>query len=298
MILTSSRLIGRLRLGRQMESTRVPIPKVRPHITFHVVWTTQWGVNSILRSSHSQLRLCWIRDDGRIYGARGSVYRTLGKVDLALLDLTVALTGNADIAHHYLERSYVYEEIGNLEAAIADLSKAMEFSPQDYNIPSFEGRLARLKETLTHSQPKAQPSTFPRTKWDRNVQKYTEAINLNPRRSSNYKFRGNAYLKKGEFGLALTDFDKAVELNPSSPSNYEHRSKAYAHLGELDLAEEDISTAKRLRTQRESVSSTGNSLRPDANEIEHSCVSRHSGSTSQTIPPAYGTKHIASARLI
>ena len=259
--------VGRTGSSRE-EDGKYERPETRGEAAHHFSHGLDYAMEGNLDLAIESLTIAIRLDpnESSFYGARGSVYRTLGEVDLALLDLNVALTGDLNVAHHYFERSYVYEEIGNLEAAIADLSKAMELSPQDYNIPSFEGRLARLKEALTQSQPTAQPPTYRRTKWDRNVLKYTEAINLNPHRSSNYKFRGNAYLKKGEFELALTDFDKAIELNPSSPSNYDHRAKAYTYLGELVLAEEDVNTAEQLRTQQESVSSTGNTLRPDANE--------------------------------
>src|SRR5262245_56210706 len=39
--------------------------------------------------------------------------------------------------------------------------------------------------------------------------------------------RGSAYLSKGEFDLALADFDKAIEINPRLSRAYLGRSEAY-----------------------------------------------------------------------
>ena len=186
--------------------------------------------------------------EGNYYGARGSVYRKLDKTDLALLDFDIALSAYPDDAMIYFERSYVHEKMENLDSAISDLSRAIELEPdpERFGDPVLRRRLARLMDDRATARVKRDSPLSPTTKWDGNIQKYTEAINLYPHRSSNYKFRGNAYLKIGDLELAIEDFNKAIELNPNSASNYEHRAKAYAEMGENQLAAVDRNTARRL----------------------------------------------------
>ena len=181
--------------------------------------------------------------DANAYDSRGVAYLNLSVeyYDLALQDHTKAIEVDPEYSNAYYNRGNIYQMRGEFTAAIEDYTRALEIEPRNAAY-----KLA-LEEVVLKSSPP--------TELDRNVQKYTEAINLYPHRSSNYKFRGNAYLKIGEVELAIEDFNKAVELNPSSPSNYEHRAKAYAHFGDLDLAEEDFDTANRLRSEQQHASS-------------------------------------------
>jgi|GEM_PF-2694918 len=68
------------------------------------------------------------------------------------------------------------------------------------------------------------------------IRLYTEAIELNEGYAEAYDNRGEAYLVKGEFSLALQDLHKAVELKPGL-------SNAYNGLGNIYHLERDFDQA-------------------------------------------------------
>jgi lipoprotein NlpI len=58
--------------------------------------------------------------------------------------------------------------------------------------------------------------------------------------------RGNAYTAKGEYDLAVKDYDRAIQLNPSYPKPINNRGVAYEKIGEFDRAMEDFSQAIKI----------------------------------------------------
>ncbi|RGB36537.1 hypothetical protein C1646_622781, partial [Rhizophagus diaphanus] len=52
-------------------------------------------------------------------------------------------------------------------------------------------------------------------KYEAAIDKYSEAINLNPTVAAYYANRSFAYFKTEAFGYAVADADKAIKLDPS-----------------------------------------------------------------------------------
>ena len=53
--------------------------------------------------------------------------------------------------------------------------------------------------------------------FDQAIQRYSEAITINPDYADAYNNRGSAYLGKGEYERAIADFDKSIRLKPDYP---------------------------------------------------------------------------------
>ena len=78
------------------------------------------------------------------------------------------------------------------------------------------------------------------------IERYTQAIKLNPQMFRAYNNRGNAYRRKGDNDRAIADYDKAIELNPDYTRAYNNRGNAYRRKGDNDRAIADYDKAIEL----------------------------------------------------
>jgi tetratricopeptide (TPR) repeat protein len=61
-----------------------------------------------------------------------------------------------------------------------------------------------------------------------------------------YNNRGNAYTTKGEYDLAIRDYDQSIKLNPMYAKPFNNRGVAYQKKGEYDLAVENFDAAIKI----------------------------------------------------
>jgi|GEM_PF-3771313 len=54
---------------------------------------------------------------------------------------------------------------------------------------------------------------------------------------------GNAYAHKGQYDKAIENYNKAIQLNPNLAEAYYNRGVAYKHKGQYDKAISDFQTA-------------------------------------------------------
>ena len=78
------------------------------------------------------------------------------------------------------------------------------------------------------------------------IQKFDEAIRLNPEYDDAYYNRGNAYYDLGQFERAIQDYDEAIRLNPQYGLAYANRTLAHTVLGMDAEAEQDFNRAVEL----------------------------------------------------
>jgi serine/threonine protein kinase len=87
---------------------------------------------------------------------------------------------------------------------------------------------------------------FERKRYDRAIEAYTKAIELNPTDFSFYNNRGIVYHTRKKYPEAINDFSKAVELNPNSSFTYSNRGVAYEDSGNIEQAIADYRKAVEL----------------------------------------------------
>lgn len=83
--------------------------------------------------------------------------------------------------------------------------------------------------------------------FDKAIELYTKAIDLNPTVAVYYGNRSIAYLKTEYFGCALKDASKAIMLDKNYVKGYYRRAAAYMSLGKFKLASKDYKTVTKAR---------------------------------------------------
>jgi len=85
--------------------------------------------------------------------------------------------------------------------------------------------------------------------YDRSINQYSKAIEINPRYVQAYISRGVAYARKGQLDKAISDYTRAMEINPKCALAYYNRGVAYARKGQLDKAISDYSKAIHINSK-------------------------------------------------
>ena len=79
------------------------------------------------------------------------------------------------------------------------------------------------------------------------IQDYDESIKLNPNYAKPFNNRGVAYQKKGDYDLALKDFDAAINIDPNYADAFANRAEIYQKKGDYPSALRDFDEAIRLQ---------------------------------------------------
>jgi tetratricopeptide (TPR) repeat protein len=82
--------------------------------------------------------------------------------------------------------------------------------------------------------------------YDLAIADFDHSIKLDPKSSATYNIRGNAYFAKRDFDRAIANYDQAIGLDPKYATAYNNRGKAWSAKGEADLARADYAAAIRL----------------------------------------------------
>ncbi|XP_012246881.1 serine/threonine-protein phosphatase 5 [Bombus vosnesenskii] len=88
---------------------------------------------------------------------------------------------------------------------------------------------------------------FKNQDYDKAIEFYTKAIEVNPTVAVYYGNRSFAYLKTECFGYALTDASKAIDLDKNYVKGYYRRAAAHMSLGKFKLALKDYKTVTKAR---------------------------------------------------
>lgn len=85
--------------------------------------------------------------------------------------------------------------------------------------------------------------------YDKAIECYEKAIELNPEYAMAYNNRGYSYNKLGEEEKAIEDYSKAIEINPEYALAYSNRGISYSNKGEEEKAMEDYNNAIELNPE-------------------------------------------------
>lgn len=87
--------------------------------------------------------------------------------------------------------------------------------------------------------------------YDLAVFEYNRAIELSPKNATLYVKRGFAFFNKKNFDLALADYNKAIELDPKEAKAYFYRAALYERNNNITKAIEDYQKAVELDQNNE-----------------------------------------------
>lgn len=83
-------------------------------------------------------------------------------------------------------------------------------------------------------------------KYDKAINAYNQALQLNPNYERAYNNRGNVYYDLKEYEKAIQDYNKALELNPDYAAAYSNRANIYSDLKEYEKAIQDYNKSIEL----------------------------------------------------
>jgi len=90
-------------------------------------------------------------------------------------------------------------------------------------------------------------SSFQRNKvWKDDITLFSNVLKNNPNVLEALNNRGNAYNYKGQFELAIADFNRGLEIQPNYKNFYNNRAQSYYLLDSLELALKDLDKAIKL----------------------------------------------------
>jgi tetratricopeptide (TPR) repeat protein len=107
--------------------------------------------------------------------------------------------------------------------------------------------------------------------YDKAIEDYNRAIELDPQYASAYRSRGSAYRIKKDYNEAVTDYDKAIELNPSA-SVYNGRGFTFLEWGKYTEAEKDIRKALELDPNHLPAITSLSELYSVTNKVSDACI--------------------------
>ena len=78
---------------------------------------------------------------------------------------------------------------------------------------------------------------------------YEQAVAINPKDADAFNSRGTTYTALGRYERAIQDFDQGIKLNPASPMAFSNRCFAKAVLGQLEQGLADCDLALRVKSK-------------------------------------------------
>ncbi|MDA8001132.1 MAG: tetratricopeptide repeat protein [Alphaproteobacteria bacterium] len=156
-------------------------------------------------------------------------------------------------ANELLERAEEAIERSDFDRATALCTEAIGLDSDNYQAYHMRGvcRVERGKHdagvNLRSKVLKLDP-TIMKGEYELAIEDFNKALEIAMYYPRAYHSRGLAYMLKGDFDRAVADFTEAIEYNPDNADAYRDRAIAYILKGETALAIKDYSEAMELTT--------------------------------------------------
>lgn len=170
-----------------------------------------------------------------VYGNRADCYMSLGKYTQAAADYTKlilrASASSEELPRAFQKRAWAYLYAENYDAGYSDgeqLTKLQPYNGEGYFMMGYA--LASQKKHLEA------------------IDKYSEAIKMNPNHSMAFNNRGYEKFEAGlDINDALKDVNKALEIDPDNQSALSSRAEINIKLGKYTAAIMDLNKSIKLR---------------------------------------------------
>ena len=103
--------------------------------------------------------------------------------------------------------------------------------------------------TFQHRADSAKSEAERQECYNKAIEHYDRAIDLNLEYASAYNNRGAVYTDQGNFDVAIRNYKRAIDLDPEDARYYNNRGLAYGNQGDFEAAIEDFSKAIDLDSE-------------------------------------------------
>ncbi len=198
----------------------------------------------------------------RNYYVRGLIYYDQNNYEFAIPEFgeAVKLDPKYDEAFYYRARSFFLKK--EYKSAIPDFSKSIELDPKYAPTWFYRGlsheRLDNLDQALAdynqaivlddgHGSARHNRGMIKlaRGNYDSAIEDFTVSIRTSADEIT-HNSRGVAYRNKGEFQLAMSDFNEAIRFDPKYARAYYNRGMLHSRAGATDLAVADLRKSVEL----------------------------------------------------
>ncbi len=161
---------------------------------------------------------------------RGVAYRAIGKMELALKDLSEAIRLDPEYVMAYWNRGNVQRLLNRAMDAIHDFTTVIKLAPGDSK--AFANRAEAWGSI---------------GRWDQAIPDFEHVIKLEPRSVQGYLNLGTARNRAGDWSGAIRDYSLALDIDPECVDALNFRAYAKTRVGDDTGAISDWSVALRIR---------------------------------------------------
>lgn len=189
-----------------------------------------------------------IRDnpyDPTHYINRGNAYFYIRDYERAILDYSKVIKSDPDSAKVYLKRGYAHFRKGEYDKAIFDYSKVINIDSiyaEAYGARSeaFERKGESDKARADCDKALELGFDIQEAAEDYGFELIENLIRLCPGNAKVYYCRGLVHCYRGDYNLAIEDYDESIRLNPRCAEAYHERAETYSTIFNSDADYDEV----------------------------------------------------------